>query len=186
MPLDKKYLIELLQPGDIILYQGDDSMCSRVIQKYQLWKFDVEHAQYTHVSVGGRGGVIVDVAPPRVKIDNIFEKYVGRYVKVLRYREYQGDMKQGEVAFWSASNCNKNYDVWGIAAFKFPILYKLPIIKNRIEYLNFCSDNGLWSIRQVFPDAMSSLDPNRCMPAHFSAAIGEEFILKAEGEVPSE
>lgn len=174
----------MMKMGYVILYQSIDTTTHKIIQRNQLKAgFDIEDACYIHSEVSFGGQHSVAVHPPRIELVDILETCAGRYIKVLKYKNKDyGNRTRYKISGWALSTCNMKYDKLGILAFKFPILYKIPFIKDRIKTLFFCSDNVLWSFRKEHPDVMNGLDTNRCMPAHFSAS--EEFETVFEGRIP--
>lgn len=161
--------------GYIILFKGGRDFISRGIIKEQLKRgFTKEQAQYTHCAVSGGNYLIVEVSFPKIRVIDIRKKFKGRYACIVKFRK-KGYRKKEKVAFFAASNCNLGYDFWGILWFKCRWLFK------HQKRFYFCSENVLWSLKKVYPRAMS-IPPHQCLPAHFLSSI--QFKKTWEGKIP--
>lgn len=150
--------------GFFILWKNSGGFVGNQIEKHQLkMGFNKIDSKYTHIDVSGGGPFVVCVSPPKTVVLNIEERYAGgsEFI-VVRYKDatYQA-RKRYKVAFWAASNCNTRYDWFGV--FKF-ILKKW--IFHKKDWF-FCSENALWALKKEHPEALGSLLPYECMPAHF-------------------
>lgn len=147
--------------GYFILVRGDNSFFSRMIKKEQLNRgFTPEQAQYTHVGVSGGGPWIVDVKPPKTKVNNLGETYYNRYIRIvkLKYADYEAH-KRFKIAFWAATLCNLRYDWLGVLKFKLSFIWS-----DAGRY--FCSENACHAISQEYPGF--PVNAERCMPANFT------------------
>ena len=155
-------ILDKFRMGYFILYKTDNSLFSKgIVSKQLLAGFNEESAQFTHVEISGGEYHAVNISPPLSKLVKINEAHKGRFVRVVRYKneEYEKALRY-KVAYFSATLCNKGYDIKGILAF----LWKWVKQDNR---LYFCSEGALWALKMVFPDALG-VKPEECMPAHFT------------------
>lgn len=155
-------LLDKFRMGYFILYLNDGSLFGNaVVKRQQLAGFSDEDARYTHIEVSGGEKHSINISPPISKLVDILEKHKGRYIRLVKFKnkEYE-DGKRYKVAYFSASLCNKPYDIRGILAFVFKWIKH----SNR---LYFCSEGALWALQMVFPDVLG-IKPNECMPAHFT------------------
>ena len=173
MPTYPPFNLDIFKMGYIILYRNDKSLFGNLIVKRQLLAgFSPEDAQFTHCEISGGSEFSINISPPISKLVKINEVHKGRYVRLVRYKGYNEDGKRYKVAYFSATLCNKGYDIPGILAF----LFKWIKHNNR---LYFCSEGGLWALQMVFPGILG-IKPEECMPAHF---LGVEFELVWEGVI---
>jgi len=151
--------LDIFKMGYFILYRNEGGFFGNAIEKTQKQKFDAEYAKYTHIEVSGGGPWSVAVIPPKTKIVDITKKHKGRYVKVVAFKAEDYKIKRYKVAFWASSNCNLAYDWFGVARFKFNLLF---------HFLKkfFCSENTAWALYKEYPNALG-IKPEDCMPAHF-------------------
>lgn len=158
-----KFNLDIPRAGYVILFKKKDrDFFANQIKKEQMKRgFTEEQAEYVHCTISCGGQWIVEVAPPRVRIMDMREKYKGRYIKILRYdnARYELEQDRKHIPTWAASQCNKRYDWFGALAFKFKLLWQW-------ASRPFCSENCLYSFKWEFP-RFSSLLPEDCMPAHW-------------------
>lgn len=168
IPLDE------FKMGYFILYRNDKSFFSKGIIARQLAAgFSPEDAQYTHIEVSGGERHSINISPPTSRLIDITEHHKGRYVQLLRFKneEYEKALRY-KVAYFSASLCNKGYDIGGILAF----LFKWVKQNNR---LYFCSEGAAWALQMVFKDALGKT-PDKCMPADFLTPLYFEKVWEGE------
>lgn len=156
IPLDK------FRMGYCILYRHNKGLFGDAIVKRQLAVgFNLEDANYTHVEVSGGEIYSVNISPPISKLIKITEVHKGRYVCVVRLKsQAYEDALRYKVAYFSATLCNKGYDIPGILAF----LFKWIKQNNR---LYFCSEGALWAMQMGCKENILGINPDICMPAHF-------------------
>ena len=168
--------LDLFKMGYFILYRNDGSFFGNAIAQRQLLAgIDTDDAGFTHIEVSGGGEYAVNISPPLSKLVKITERHKGRYIRIMRYKngEYEAG-KRYKVAYFSATLCNKGYDISGILAF----VIKWIKHNNR---LYFCSEGALWALQMVFPQALL-MKPEECMPGHFGNKNLFEKVW--EGEIP--
>lgn len=162
-----EFNLDLFKPGDAILVKSEGGFFGNNIKKKQLRAgFTPEQASFTHIEVL----IIRDnkdpskfwsnrVAPPKSKLVNFPEFYKGKYVKIVRYKDYDNFDKLKDVAIWAATHVNVPYDFPGILRFIFVW------IKQHTS-MWFCSENYIWSNQQVYLNSFDGLLPHKSMPAH--------------------
>ena len=194
---------DYLKPGFFVVIKRPEKsgFLYNQIEKAQLKAgYSKAASKYVHVSIIGVDCYIINTTPPRTKIADLFEVYKGRYIKILKYKEYkENDLKGYEVAFWAASTCNIRYDWIGLAAFKFPWLGK--IFKRLQKKWLFCSECAIWALQKVFPVIKEKfnfkaskrtkpnkmffgdirISPEKCMPGYF--LNNKDFPVIWEGEI---
>lgn len=155
------FSLDIPKMGYFILVRNKGGFFGNGIQEEQLKRgYPLFQAQYEHVGVSGGGQWLVDVAPPKAKVTDLIKGYKGRYICIVRYKDSVYEQsKRYKVAFWAASNCNLDYDYFGVLRFKFKFLFGL-----RTSW--FCSENSLWALKKEFPLALNKR-PEDCMPADF-------------------
>lgn len=174
---DQPFSLDLFRMGYFILFRNDNSLFGNAIAKRQLLAgIDPDCAGYTHIEVSGGGEYAVNISPPISKLVKITERHRGRYIRIMRYRneEYEAG-KRYKVAYFSATLCNKGYDIGGILAFVIKWIKQ----NNR---LYFCSEGALWALQMVFPKALW-MEPEETMPGHFGNPDWLEKVW--EGEIPN-
>ncbi len=114
-----KFNLDLFRPGDIIAVRSEGGLFGNNIEKKQarvrgkngLLVFTPEQASYTHVEVI----IIRDtkepdkfwsirVAPPKSKLVDFPDYYKGKYVRIVRYKNYEDFNKLAKVATWAATH----------------------------------------------------------------------------------
>lgn len=171
---ENKFNLDLFRSGDGLLTQNKGGFFGNRIEKaqYRMKKeddsllFTAEQASFTHIEVliirdtkNFNKFWSIKVAPPKAKLVNFPEFYKGRYVKIVRYKNYESFDKLKDVAVWAATHVNVPYDWPGIVKFLFVW------IKQHISRW-FCSENFVWSHQQVYLDSFKGLLPHKAMPAH--------------------
>ena len=164
--MSKPLNLDLLKPGDGLLTRNEGGFFSNQIEKKQLRVgFNTEDSKFTHIEILAIRDTkdpskfwSVRIAPPRAKLVNFPEFYKGRYIKIIRYKEYENFDKLKDVALWAVSHCNVPYDFPGI--FRFLFIW----IKQHASKW-FCSENFIWSYQQIYPKAFDGLLPHKSMPA---------------------
>ena len=169
-----QYTLDKFKMGYFILYRTDDSLFSKVIVKRQLIAgFSPHDAQVTHVEVSGGEIHSINISPPISKLIDITKAHKGRYAYLVRYKGYSINGKRYKVAYFSATLCNKGYDIPGILSF----LFKWIKQSNRLW---FCSEGALWAAQMGCRENILGIDPDKCMPAHF---FNEVFEIVWEGMI---
>ena len=159
--------------GYFIAYKNTGGIFGNgIVAKQIAAGFSTEDAQFTHIEVSGGENHSVNISPPISKLIDITKQHKGRYVRLVRYKGYNDDGKRYKVAYFSASLCNKGYDIPGILSF----LFKWIKHNNR---LYFCSEGVLWALQMCFPGILG-IKPEECMPARF---LGAEFEIVWEGAI---
>lgn len=171
-----KFSLDNFKMGYIILYKNDGSKFGRLIEKRQLREgYILEHAVYTHSEVSGGGRHSINIAPPRSRLIDIIKVHKGRYARIMRYKNEEYEKKgRYKVAYFSASLCNKGYDIRGVLSF----IIKWIKQNNR---LFFCSEGVAWSLQMEFPKALRGADPSSIPPAAFCNP--NEFETVWEGKI---
>ena len=154
--------LSLFRMGYFILYKTDNSLFSGAIVNRQIAAgFNAVDAQYTHIEVSGGSEYAINISPPISKLVKITEAHKGRYVSLVRFKNVSYETgKRYKVAYFSATLCNRGYDIPGVLAFIFKWIRQ----KNRLW---FCSEGAAWALSMVFPWAFGDLTPDKIMPAHF-------------------
>ena len=163
--------------GYILAWRSDKSfLCEAVVKSQRLAGFSEEASQVTHIEVSGGGVHAINISPPISKLVDITKAHAGRYVYVLRYRNSDYEIKgRYKIAYYSATLCNRFYDIPGILGF----LFKWIKQGNRLW---FCSEGALWSLQKEYPGILDAMRPDKCMPAHFISS--EEFEVVWAGLIP--
>ncbi len=155
-------ILDKFRMGYFILYRNDKSLFGNAIAKRQLLAgFSPESSQYTHIEISGGEIHSINISPPISKLVDITKAHKGRYACLVKYKGYNEDGKRYKVAYFSATLCNKGYDIPGILSF----LFKWIKHNNR---LYFCSEGAAWALSMVFPKVFGDLTPDKTMPAHFT------------------
>lgn len=169
--------LENFKMGYFILYRNDGGLFGNAIAKRQLLAgINPNDAVYTHIEVSGGGEYSVNISPPISKLIKITEQHKGRHIKIVRYKDEDYE-KRGryKVAYFSATLCNKGYDVKGILAFVFKWIKQ----DNR---LFFCSEGAAWSLQKAHPYTLECKNPDKIMPGHFLNRALLETVW--EGDIP--
>lgn len=155
------FTLDIPRMGYIILIKNSGDFIGNQIEKIQLKAgLSAQESEYTHCAVSGGGQWIVEVSWPKTETIDIRKKYNGKYIKILRYNNEEYERKgRYKIAFWSATQCNLKYDLFGALAFKIKLFWQWPSRQ-------FCSENALWAFKKEYPD-ISKLEPSKCLPAHF-------------------
>jgi hypothetical protein len=154
-------ILDKLRMGYFILYKNDGSLFGKAIETRQILAgFAPLSACFTHIEVSGGEEYAVNISPPLSKLVKITEAHKGRYAQVVHYKNasYEQALRY-KVAYFSATLCNRGYDIGGILAF----LFKWIKQNNR---LYFCSEGAAWALQKVYPEALG-ITPDKVMPAHF-------------------
>ena len=173
-----EFSLDYFKMGYIILYKRTPGFIGNQIYREQVRRgFDKEDAEYVHVEISGAGKYAVRINPPKAMIINLLNYYKGRYVRVYTYIEYDlyKDKTKEAVAYFSATMCNRKYDIKGVLRFIFPF------IKQNTKK-PFCSEGCAWAIQKVFPKALHFKKPHNCMPADFTDP--DQFTKVWEGQIP--
>ena len=168
-------ILDKFRMGYFILYKNAGDFFGNGIEKRQLAAgFSPENSKYVHIEVSGGENHAINISPPVSKLIEIDKVHKGRQARLVRYKNaiYE-DRIRYKVAYFSATLCNKGYDVSGILAF----LFKWIKQNNR---LYFCSEGATWALQKCFPEALGKL-PEKCMPADFTNP--EYFEIVWEGEI---
>ena len=170
-----KFDLNIPRMGYFILYKHNGDMFGKAIEKRQILAgIAPENACFTHIEVSGGGEFSVNISPPVSKLIKITEHHKGRYIKIIRYKNDDYEVKgRYKVAYFSATLCNKGYDIPGIFAF----LFKWIKQNNR---LFFCSEGATWALQKEYPNAFGHLEPDKIMPAHF---LNLDFEVIFEGAI---
>jgi len=162
--------------GYILLYRNDNSLFGNaIVAKQQQAGFCIDASLFIHSEISGGEIHAVNIVPPLSKLVDITKAHKGRTVRVVRYRNASYESgKRYKVAYFSASLCNKGYDVGGILAFLFRWIKQ----SNRLV---FCSEGVAWALQMVFPGALGGIAPDKVMPAHFTDK--SEFETVWEGVI---
>ena len=158
---NQPFNLDTFKMGYFILYRNTGGLFGNAIRKKQLAAgISSDNAEYTHAEVSGGGRHSTNISPPISKLVDITEVHKGRHVRLVRLRndEYEQG-KRYKVAYFSATLCNKGYDLKGVLAFVFKWLKH----DNRLW---FCSEGVAWALSMVFPEALGR-KPEECMPGHF-------------------
>lgn len=180
-----KFDLDNMKMGHIMLVrrERDDRLFGYQIYNQQKAVGFIEpHAHYTHVEVLGGGPYSVRVAPPKTKVIDIREVYPGRYVKVVKHKAPDYNVKRYKVALWAATHCNLPYDFKGIIRFK---AEKIPFINRFIDHSKntfFCSESVLTALQKEYPKVLKEVDPHECYPAAF--LMPQYFEVVWEGYIP--
>ena len=167
--------LSLFKMGYIILYKNDKSIFGNLIVNKQLAAgFNPRDSEVTHVEISGGEKHSINISPPLSKLVDISQVHKERYIYLLRYKneEYEKALRY-KVAYFSATLCNKGYDIPGILSFLFKRI-------KQSRRLWFCSEGALWALQMGCKENILGIDPDRCMPAHF---FGDEFEVVWEGKI---
>jgi len=167
-------VLDKIRMGYFLLYKNKGGLFGDAIVKRQLVSgFSPEDAQFTHIEVSGGEIHSVDISPPISKLVKITEDHKGEYCRVVRYKNdtYEQALRY-KVAYFSATLCNKGYDIPGIFAFIFKWIKQ----NNR---LYFCSEGAAWALQMCFPNAIGKI-PDKCMPADFLTPLYFEKVWEGE------
>ena len=167
-----KFDPDIFKMGYFILYRNDGSLFGNAIEKRQILAgIPPKDAQYTHCEISGGSEYAINISPPISKLIKINEVHKGQYACLVKYKGYSEDGKRYKVAYFSATLCNKGYDIKGILAF----LFKWIKQSNR---LYFCSEGATWALQMVYPEALNMM-ADKVMPGHFLNP--DEFTWVWEG-----
>ena len=181
-----KFNLDLFRPGDGIVAKNEGGFFGNRIEKKQ-WKkgFTFEQAKFTHVEVMIAREVetpdkfwSVRVAPPKAKLVNFPEFYKGKYIKVVRYKDYDSFTRLKDVAIWAATHVNVPYDIPGILSF---LSFLRGWIKQHTSWW-FCVESYIFAHQKIYPGAFGNLKPEKSMPAH--ALLPEYTYVIWEGVIP--
>ncbi|NJO00333.1 MAG: hypothetical protein HC880_00455 [Bacteroidia bacterium] len=170
-----EFNLDIFKMGHFILYRHGKGFIGDAIARAQRKRgFSIDDSMYTHIDVSGGGPFAARVNPPMGGKVNITEYYRGVYVKVVKFKDDNYDVKRYKVAFEAATKLNIIYDFMGVFRFVFPWI---PNPKS----FRFCSENALESLQSQYTDALG-IKPKDCMPAHFLNT--QHFELVWEGVIP--
>jgi len=164
-------ILNLFKMGYFLLYRSEGGLFDKAIVARQLAAgFSLVDAQFTHVEVSGGEVSAIDISPPISKLVDITQDHNGRTVRIVRFKnaDYEAG-KRYKVAYFSASLCNKGYDIPGILAFLFKWIHS----DNRLV---FCSEGCAWALTMVFPGLFGDLTNDKIMPAHFADTSKFEVV----------
>lgn len=167
--------LDKFRMGYFLLYKNTGGIFGDNIVKRQLAAgFLPADAQFTHVEVSGGEIYSIDISPPVSKLVKITEAHKGEFCRLVRYKdeEYEKALRY-KVAYFSATLCNKGYDVKGVLSFIFRWIKQ----NNR---LYFCSEGAAWALQMCFTQAIGKT-PDKVMPAHFT--MQNEFEVVWEGKI---
>lgn len=129
------------------------------IEKIQLKKgYEKKDAEYTHVEILSGGNDSMRIMTPRAKPISLNDFYKGRYIKILKLKEYVPEKIRYKIALKYNLLCNKKYDKRGVLAFILPFIRQNP---NK----QFCSEGVCESYQHYVPEAFNNILPSRCFPA---------------------
>jgi hypothetical protein len=129
-------------------------------------------ACWTHIGTSGGGFWLVDVKPPKSEITDISKVHKGKYIKIVRFRNDDYEIKgRYKVAFFAASKCNLPYDWKGVLAF---------VLKwfRQFKDFYFCSELSSWALLKEYPRVWGDLTPDKIMPAHFTDETKFETVFE--------
>jgi len=149
---------------------------SEGIYQRQLWAdFDNDDALYTHVAISSGGPDLVNVMPPKAKWIKLGKVYGGTYIKILKYKRKDFDVKRYKVAvLYNALASNLRYDWFGVLGFIIPGLKQ---VASRV----FCSEACCEAYQRVYPEFFKYGNSAKCMPAFF--VNKNDFDIVWEGYV---
>jgi len=172
--------LSMFKMGYIIQYGRTKGLYGDLIQKEQIKQgFSQFDSGFVHVEISGGDQHSVNIRPPKSVPIDITKVHAGRYIRLLKYREYDNDPRDRlrlKVAYFSAQLCNKKYDIMGIIKFKLPFFF-------HSKDLFFCSEGAIWALRKVFLHALMPLKAHAITPAHFSNPM--QFEVVWEGYIPA-
>ena len=171
--------LDLLRMGYFILYKRGtvfDIFGKGIELRQRIAGFKESDACFTHVEVSGGEVHSINISPPLSKLIDITKEHKGRYIRVVKYRNFDYEEKgRYKIAYFSAALCNTKYDKFGIIRF----LIKWVKEDNRKW---FCSEGSAWALQKVYPEVNGNLPPKKWMPAHFTKS--EFFETVWEGKIP--
>lgn len=170
----KKFDLDLLKIGHFILFDGTGFYADGIVAKQLSAGFTPDQARFNHIEVSCGGPNSLTVMPFQpIHIIDLQEKHKGKFIRVVKYKDKDYYCKRYKVALWAVSKSNLKYDLIGIGSF---LLKWLKQSVNRF----FCSELACYALQIEYPEALQSLAPDKCMPAHFTT---EEFEVCWEGYV---
>ena len=173
MPED--FNLDIPRIGYFIVYEGNNSWFSRQIKRVQKDQ-GLKEWNYTHIEISGGGQWTVGAIMPKAKLIDILKKYKGRKVRIVKYKEYEGNDKRYKVGWFTATLCNLPYGwwtaVWYLLREKFAKLTPWTTKRSPV-----CSVLCAWGLTRVFKDAFE--DYREILPAHFLNE--EKFEVVWEG-----
>ena len=174
--------LDILKIGYFIVYKGNSKLFWRLVKVEQEKEgFSKEDSEYTHVEISGGGFWAISARWPRSSLINILKDHKGQYIKVVKYRSTNYDIKRYKVGWFGATRCNLPYSLLSVLWFKINDF----IFKTRNIFATkkapFCSFLCAWALKQVYKDCFSR--PEEIMPAHFLNK--DKFELVWEGYLPN-
>lgn len=168
---------DVFKSGYAIAYKHEETRWpksffgNQIVKKQLAVGFSAEHAQYSHVEICGgkirdKAGRIVgiqsiNVSPPKSRWIDITKVHKGRYVCVLKHKDYDKDPTiRYQVAYASARLNNVAYDKRGILAFGLSWITQ----NNR---LYFCSEHCSYAVRIELPRTFDIDPDDKITPAYF-------------------
>ena len=166
--------LDKFRMGYFILYKNTGGIFGNgIVAKQEAAGFSQDEAQFVHVEVSGGEIYSVNISPPISKLVDITKDHKGETCRVVRFKDQSyEDRLRYKVAYFSATLCNKGYDVKGILAF----LFKWIKQDNR---LYFCSEGAAWALQMCFPQAIGKT-PDKVMPADFLTPLYFEQVWEGE------
>ena len=175
MPFDPEFSLTNCKIGYAIVYRHSGGLFGDlIVKKQQASGFDPKHAEYTHVEISLGGKHTINISPPKSKLCDITKTHKGRYIKIVKYKVSNYNIKRYKVGCLYSSLNNSGYDIPGILSF----LFKWIKNSNR---LYFCSEGCLTALQMVYPDAFQ-MKPGACMPAEWLNPKWTELVW--EGHIP--
>ncbi len=173
--MPNSFTLDRFKIGYAIVYRHEGGLFGDMIVKKQLTAgFIPAHAEYSHVEISLGEEYSINISPPKSRLCDILKVHKGRYIKIVKYRATDYNVKRYKVGCLYASLNNTGYDFRGILSFMFKWLRN----KNR---LYFCSEGCLTALQMVYSGAFG-MNPNECMPAEFLNPKFTEVVF--EGYIP--
>ena len=173
--------LDIPKIGYVILYKGMDNLFYKLIEDEQQKEgFTEAESKFVHAEISGGGYWSINAKWPRSKLTNILKTHKGRYIKILKYKADDYDIKRYKVGWFGATRCNLPYSILSLFWFKInDYMFKTRNIF-ATKKAPFCSFLCAWALKQVYSDSFEN--PKVIMPAHFLDE--NKFEVVWEGVLP--
>jgi hypothetical protein len=161
-----KFNLDIPKIGYFILYKNSGKILTNIIKKEQINEgFSEDDSDYVHVEISGGGSLAVGAMMPFIKMVDILKAHKNEYVKIVKYKANDYNIKRYKVAFLSATKCNLPYGLLSLIWFKIndKIFKKHNIFATSVA--PFCSFLFAESLKKVYPESFN--DPRNILPANF-------------------
>lgn len=180
---NQRFNLDIPRMGYFLVYKNQGGFFgNRIVNAQKDEGFSQEDAEFVHVEPSLGGQYSINARIPFSKPIDITEVHEGRYVKIVRPRLPQYDLRRYKVAVWCATRCNIPYGIFGVLWFKMKGIFKKNVFSAIGDFCSELSAFGIWReygynedlptvvnlYTQMIPgEQFLPKKPNETMPADF-------------------